>query len=112
MTAPASALAALRSMFVDVFGCTSMRPMTDLEVFVFGDGSKVGVYTLSPNDALAPAQHERAGTWIEIRVDDPDGTGARLEGIGARRLGTADREHAYYQVPGGQVLRLAVSPRS
>lgn len=99
--------AAIASLYTEVFGAKALHPTPDLDVFVLAGGGHVGVYYVEGAKALSPEQHEVAGTWIELVVEDVAATGAELERRGVRRLAYHDETRAYHQAPGGQVFRLA-----
>jgi hypothetical protein len=97
---------AIASLFTEALGATVMHPTSDLDVYVL-EGSRVGVYFVAAERALTPAQHQTAGTWLELVVADVAATRDELVRRGLTPLDYPDREHVYFQVPGGQVFRLA-----
>lgn len=100
---------AIASFYTEIFGAKPIKPAPDLDVYAMDGGSNVGVYFVSAAEALSPAQHEAVGTWIELVVDDVGATQAELERRGFAPLSYHDKEHAYFQAPGGQVFRLATT---
>ena len=99
---------AIAGFYVEVFGADALHPTPDLDVYALG-GSNIGVYFVADGTALTPQQHENFGTWIEIVVDDAEAVTTALKARGHAPLDYHDREHAYFQAPGGQVFRLAAS---
>jgi hypothetical protein len=95
-----------RSLYEGVLGATVKSPRTDVEIFTFSNGSGIGVFYVDPADALTPAQHINA-IWLEFEVDDVPAIAARLERLEMRPFEYFDKDHKYYQAPGGQVFRLA-----
>jgi hypothetical protein len=96
----------VHAVFVQALQASPIQPGPDLEVYRLEDGANVGVYYVPTQDAL-DAEAQRKGAWLEFLVSDPDGTGKRLDSLGVARVEYHDREHAYYQLPGGPVFRLA-----
>lgn len=96
----------VHALFVDVLGAHAVHPRPDLEQFKTEDGGSVGVFYVSPGEALGK-EDQRKGAWLEFRVDDPPAVAARLEASGVERVDYQDKTHAYFQVPGGPVFRLA-----
>ena len=96
----------VHALFVDVLGATAVAPRPDLEQYKTEDGGSVGVFYVPAAEALY-GDEQRKGTWLEFRVEDPEATGRRLEAAGVERIAYEDRTHAYFQVPGGPVFRLA-----
>jgi hypothetical protein len=95
-----------RAVYEGVLGATVRSPMPDLEIFTFANGSGIGVFFVDPLEALTPAQHLKA-IWLEFEVDDEPATVAGLEKLGMHPFEYFDKEHKYFQAPGGQVFRLA-----
>jgi hypothetical protein len=81
-------------------------PAPDFELFVTADDGRIGVTFVPDADAL-DADAQAKGVWLELVVDDTDARAAALERHGAKRLDYVDHSHAYFQVPGGPVFRLA-----
>jgi len=99
---------AIAGFYVELFGAAAVHPTPKLDVYAFG-GSNIGVYFVADGTALTPQQHVEVGTWIEIVVDDLEAVTAGLNAKGYAPLDYHDREHDYFQAPGGQVFRLAAA---
>lgn len=97
---------AVALFYTKVFDAKVAHPMPELDVYALG-GSNIGVYFVPNGEALTPEQHNKVGTWIEVVVDDVEATAALLRDLGHPRVDYHDKERRYYQVPGGQVFRLA-----
>lgn len=104
--APQSVRADLKSMMTEVFDCAFVSPVEGLDAYTFEDGGSLGFYFVADGEALSPKQHRDVGTWIEIGVADVEGTRDTLVAAGLSQLDYQDREHHYFQLPGGQVFRL------
>ncbi|MEM9454043.1 MAG: VOC family protein [Myxococcota bacterium] len=98
---------AIMRFYTEIFGARAVHPAPDLDVYAMDGDSHVGVYFVPAEQALTPKQHEAVGTWIELAVDDVDAIQAELERRSFAPLQYHDKEHAYFQAPGGQVFRLA-----
>lgn len=105
--APVSARERIHAFWVGVLRCQYMRPRDDLDVYVFEDGSRLGVYFVSDDDALSPSRQRDAGTWMEVCVADVTAARTAITAAGAEIVPHTDPEHTYYQAPGGQFFRLA-----
>jgi hypothetical protein len=66
----------------------------------------MGVYFVDAAEALTQAQAMKAA-WIELTVEDVEAAARHLPGLGAAVVPYHDKEHRYFQAPGGQVFRLA-----
>jgi hypothetical protein len=97
---------ATRALYQGVLGASVTSPRPDVEIFTFANSSGIGVFYVDPGEALTPAQHMRA-IWLEFEVDDEPAAAAGLERLGMRPFEYFDKEHKYFQAPGGQVFRLA-----
>ena len=95
-----------RAVFEGVLGCQRVSPNDTIDLFAFEDGASIAVDYVESGATLTPEQHRAMGTWIEIEVDDNDKAKTALgacEGLTSFEFVT---EHAYFQLPGGQVFRL------
>jgi hypothetical protein len=97
-----------RAVYEGVLGATVKSPRPDVEIFTFSNGSGIGVFYVEPGVALTPAQHMNA-IWLEFEVDDDAAAATALGTLGLRPFEYFDKEHSYFQAPGGQVFRLARS---
>jgi hypothetical protein len=98
------------ALFVDVLGATALQPNPNLEVYRLADGGNIGVFYVAPSEALG-AEDQKKGAWLEFAVADPAETGRELEATGVTRIEYFDKSHAYFQMPGGPVFRLASASR-
>jgi hypothetical protein len=106
MTAAREHRDALRAVFEGVLGCQRRSPNDTIDLFAFEAGESLGIDYVAASEALSPADLRRAGTWIEIAVDDEEATAAALEATAGVTPFTFVTEHRYYQLPSGQVFRL------
>ncbi len=62
-------------------------------------------------DGAAPSDehHQNGGTWVEFVVDDVNAAVAAIEALKIERLSYSDLDHPYFQLPGGQIFRLAAA---
>jgi hypothetical protein len=99
-----------RSAVVDFYagtlGCERMSPLPELDVFQFADGFSLGVYYAERSSVLSPELWMRA-PWLELLVDDIGAVRGALAAQGIEPFEYHDREHDYFQGPGGLVFRLA-----
>ena len=97
-----------RAVMLEVFDAQEVS--VDPRVVVFDlDGSRVGAAVVADGTELSGPQAREAGTWLEILVSDPEPIRARLGARGITPFEYADKSHDYYQLPGGQVVRVAAS---
>lgn len=97
---------AIRSLFTDVFGAGVSQPTDTMDVLSFGD-SNIGFEFVDAGKGLSEDDQRERGVWFEIVVDDVKAICTQIEGRGLTRLEYRDQEHAYYQLPGGPVFRIA-----
>jgi hypothetical protein len=95
-----------RSLYGSTLGATMTSPAPPIDVFTFADGANIGVFYVEPSEALSPVEMRRA-LWLEIEVDDPAATSKALAKLGIHPFEYVDKEHEYFQAPGGQTFRLA-----
>lgn len=96
---------AMRAAFEALGAMVVQAPMPNLELYKL-DGVQVGAFYVGAKDALS-AEDLRKAPWLELLVADVAGMVKRLDGIGLSRIDYADKEHTYFQLPGGPVFRLA-----
>jgi hypothetical protein len=92
-------------MFTRGLGAADVTPKDGpLDVFELDGGALIGIEL----DASALDEASaRKGAWLEFLVADPDATARTLDAQGVKRVEYSDKEHAYFQAPGGPVFRLA-----
>jgi hypothetical protein len=96
----------VRALFEGALGSKVLTPSPDFEVYVLDDEARVGVAYVPAADALS-SEDQKKGAWLEFVVDDEPKAREELGKLGLSRIDYADKAHAYYQVPGGPVFRLA-----
>lgn len=99
--------ARVSQVFTRALGATAVTPpgQTSLEVYKL-EGSQIGAFYVPAAEALSPAD-QRKGAWLELDVPDVAGAQKALDALEVERVAYADTAHAYYQLPGGPVFRLA-----
>lgn len=81
-------------------------PAPDFDLYATDDGGRVGIKFVDGSDALDEAGQAK-GAWLELVVGDVGRCAERLLELGARPVDYVDKSHAYFQIPGGPVFRLA-----
>ena len=94
----------MHELFCEVLGADPTEAAPGVEVYRLGNGEQIGVFY--QDDALDEAA-QRRGAWLELLVDDPVVTAGQLDGLGLQRIDYFDKEHVYFQAPGGPIFRLA-----
>jgi hypothetical protein len=95
----------LRAVLEGVLGCEVMSPMPNIDVYRYAGGS-LGAYLVSTAEAL-PAAELRKAPWLELCVADPAAVKKGLAALGMTPFEYHDKQHDYYELPGGVVFRLA-----
>ena len=103
---PMSERSRLKDVMLDVFEAKLAMSNDRMDIFDL-EGTSFGVEVIADASALSAAGAKEHGTWLEFVVDDPSRTRERLEGAGIGAFEYADKKHDYYQLPGGQVVRIA-----
>jgi hypothetical protein len=96
----------VRCFYSDVLGC-KVIPKKELDLVQFSGGNFfIGVVY----DAAALSEPEMLkAVWLDIRTEDPMGLNEKILGFGLKEVKFWDKEHFYFQAPGGQVFRLVGS---
>lgn len=98
----------LRAVLEGVLQCEVSSPMSDIDIYRFADGSLLGAYLVNASEALPPAELKKA-PWLELCVEDVASAKKGLAGLGMKPFEYHDKQHDYYQAPGGVVFRLAAA---
>ena len=106
MTAARELQSQLRALFEGVFGCERVTPNDTIDLFGFADGANIGVDYVDADKALTVEQQKSCGTWIELEVEDEEATAGALEACEGVTAFSFVTPHRYFQLPGGQVVRL------
>lgn len=101
----------LQSFYRDVLGCeVGAGPQhpggpEDTELLRFANGFTIVVqYT---DSALADVDLKKA-IWLELQTDNPGDLAKKIESFGIHAFDYFDKDHFYFQAPGGQVFRVAL----
>jgi hypothetical protein len=93
----------IQRFYRDVLGCKiEIKPHADL-VWLRADFYIGVVYD---NSALSESEMLRS-IWLELRTKDPVELKGSILKFGLKEMTYEDKEHFYFQAPGGQVFRLA-----
>jgi hypothetical protein len=92
----------IQRFFGDVLGCQVIKK-PEADIIRLGNSFYIGVVyddsALSESDALK-------SIWMEIRTDRPEELKQKTLKFGIKEIKYWDKEHFYFQAPGGQVFRL------
>jgi hypothetical protein len=101
MTVLPTAREQLRKFYREVLGCNVIEK-DGIDLIQFGNFF-VGV--LYDKSALKKTEYLKA-LWLDLRTEDPDGLKQKILKFGIKELKYWDKDHFYFQAPGGQVFRL------
>jgi len=93
----------VRRFYRDVLGCEVTRESRDVDNFRMGNSFFITF--LYQEEVLAEHEWEKA-IWLEIKSEDPQALKQKIMDFGVRELVSKDKEHLYFQAPGGQAFRL------
>jgi glyoxalase superfamily protein len=93
----------IRNFFRNVLGAPQTRESDEVDIFRLGPNLYLGV-AYSPY-ALPPEIMQKA-IWLELKTADPAAMKEKILAAGGREIDFWDKEHFYFQAPGGQVFRL------
>jgi hypothetical protein len=94
---------AIRKFFREVLGATQTRETEGCDIFRLGYRLHLAI-AYSPY-AVPPAILAKS-IWLELKTDDPAAMKEKILAAGALEIENWDKEHFYFQAPGGQVFRL------
>ncbi|WP_329654792.1 VOC family protein [Phenylobacterium sp.] len=94
---------AVRKFYREVLGVPQVRESQTADIFRLGPEFFMGViYT--PDAPTAEAMQD--AIWLELATADPAAMKAKILAGGGKEIEYRDRDHFYFQAPGGQVFRL------
>jgi catechol 2,3-dioxygenase-like lactoylglutathione lyase family enzyme len=93
----------IRRFFGEVLGCEFTKKTHDVDYLRFGKDFFMAVLygdkVLEPEDLLK-------SIWLELKTDKPEELKKKILDFGVKELESWDKEHLYFQGPGGQVFRV------
>jgi hypothetical protein len=104
LTAPPQERAGIRSFYGDFLGFKAVRQSERADIFRLGPTFCLAFLYEAP---FLSAAEKRNGLWLELRTTDVAGLRAMILNHGVDPIDYWDKEHFYFQAPGGQVFRLA-----
>jgi hypothetical protein len=96
----------IRKFYKDILGCPATKESERIDVFKIGNTFYLGV--MYDDSALTP-EYSLKSIWLELRTENAEGLKRKILDFGIKELEYWDKEHFYFQAPGGQVFRLADS---
>lgn len=106
LTVPPSERERIRKFYRDILQCPVTKLSERIDVFKIGNNFSLGV--MYDDSALSMAEHLKS-IWLELCTDELDELKMKILNFGIKELEYWDKEHFYFQAPGGQVFRLADS---
>lgn len=110
MIAPHSARLRLQSFYRDVLGChVGKGPQhpggpEDTDMIRFANGFSIVVHY---DDAALHEAELRKSIWLELLLDNAAQLERKIQEFGIQPFDYFDKDHFYFQAPGGQVFRVA-----
>jgi hypothetical protein len=92
----------IRAFYHDLLGFP-LRQTGRADFFKFGDSQSIGVIY---DDTALSDQDLLKSIWLELETDDPAALKQKILKFGIAQIPYWDKEHFYFQAPGGQVFRL------
>src|SRR5258705_13451831 len=96
----------IRRFYRDVLGCPQSRETERADFFRIGATFNLGVVY---DDKAPSAADGMKSIWLELRTAHPEELKQKILAFGIKEIQYWDKEHFYFQAPGGQVFRLAGS---
>ena len=93
----------VQRFYRDLLGCRVTAKSKAMDLIQLGTDFYIGA--MYDDSALSDADRLNS-IWLELRAEDPDGLKQKIQGFGCKEVEFWDKEHFYFQAPGGQVFRL------
>jgi len=94
----------IRKFNREVLQCEQTGESDKADFFRIGDTFSLGV--VYDNSALS-LEDRMKSIWLELRTAHPDELKQQILNFGIKEINYWDKDHFYFQAPGGQVFRLA-----
>jgi len=110
ITARTSDRPTIQAFYREVLGCeVGIGPQhvggpSDTDRIRFPNDFIIGVHY--DDSALSDADQKKA-IWLELKTTNPDDLKRRVQEFGIQGFDYFDKDHFYFQAPGGQVFRIA-----
>lgn len=99
-------LPAFSEVMTSAFGAKVAATTPTMTIFDL-EGAHIGAEVVEAHVALSDSEAKDRGTWIELLVDEPEQARRALSKLGIEPFAYVDSSRDYYQLPGGQVARVA-----
>ena len=93
----------IQRFYGDVLVCPLTKTSETADVFQMGADFYVGV--VYDDTALSETVLLKS-IWLDLRTDHPEELKQEILKFGVKEIDFRDKEHFYFQAPGGQVFRL------
>ncbi len=92
----------IQEFYRDVLGC-KVVVKEGVDIVWLGDNFHIGYRY---EESALTDEEMLKSIWLELRVGDPEGLKKKILDFGIVEIDFWDKEHFYFQAPGGQVFRL------
>ena len=96
----------VRIFYREILGCPVTKESERIDIFKIGDDFYLGI--MYDESALSHKDSLKA-IWLELNVEKVEVLKQNILKAGIKEIEHWDKEHFYFQAPGGQVFRLAGS---
>jgi len=93
----------VRAFYRDLLGCPMTKTSDRADFFKIGDTFYLGVIY---DDKAQSAKDRAHSIWLELRTGHPEQLKRKILDFGIAEIPYWDKEHFYFQAPGGQIFRL------
>jgi hypothetical protein len=95
-----------RRFYRDVLGCQVTTKSESVDLVRLGTGFYIGV---AYDDSALSEPELLKSVWLDLRTNHPDALKQEILAFGIKEIEYWDKEHFYFQAPGGHVFRLVGS---
>jgi hypothetical protein len=94
----------LQKFYGDVLGCNVITKSMTFDLIQLRSNFNIGV---NYDESALNDSDARKAIWLELRADDPEELKENILKFGIQGIEFWDKQHFYFQAPGGQVFRIA-----
>jgi catechol 2,3-dioxygenase-like lactoylglutathione lyase family enzyme len=93
----------IRKFYKEILGCVLIKESKETDLIRLGNDFFIGI--IYDNSTLTESDLQKS-IWLELRTNNPESLKKSIIDFGIKGIDFWDKDHFYFQAPGGQVFRI------